>query len=65
MNSLFVHAIFGEDTGDELGDFLGQIAIFVFGRFVVPDAKLRLPAEFKGEIIRVRTVEETIQALFK
>jgi DNA repair protein RadA/Sms len=36
-----------------------------FGRFVVPDAKLRLPAEFRGEIIRVRTVEEAIQTLFK
>ena len=36
-----------------------------FDRFVVPDAKLRLPAECKGEIIRVRTVEEAIQALFK
>lgn len=39
--------------------------LHVLDRFVVPDAKLRLPAECKGEIIRVRTVEEAIQALFK
>ena len=36
-----------------------------FGKFVVPDAKLRLPAEFKGKIIRVRTVEEAIDAVFE
>ena len=36
-----------------------------FCRFVVPDARLRLPAEFKGEIIRVRTVEEGIRRIFK
>jgi len=36
-----------------------------FDRFVVPEAKLRLPAEFRGEIIRVKTVEEAIQAIFK
>jgi DNA repair protein RadA/Sms len=35
-----------------------------FGKFVVPDAKLRLPAEFKDKIIRVRTVEEAIHAVF-
>ncbi len=36
-----------------------------FRRFVIPDAKLRLPAEFKGEIIRVKTVEEAIHFIFK
>lgn len=36
-----------------------------FTRFVVPDAKLRLPAEFKGGIIRVKSVEEAIHAVFK
>ena len=35
-----------------------------FGKFVVPDAKLCLPSEFKGNIIRVKTVEEAIHAIF-
>ena len=35
-----------------------------FGKFVVPDAKLHLPAEFNGKIIRVKTVEEAIHAVF-
>ena len=36
-----------------------------FERFVVPDAKLKLPADFRGEIIRVKTVEEAMRAIFK
>lgn len=36
-----------------------------FGKFVVPAAKLHLPADFRGEIIRVKTVEEAIHALFQ
>ena len=35
-----------------------------FCRFVVPETKLRLPAEFRGEIIRVKTVEEVMRAIF-
>ena len=35
-----------------------------FERFVVPDAKLRLPEDFKGKVIRVKTVEEAIHAVF-
>ena len=35
-----------------------------FSRFVIPDAKLHLPAEFRGEIIQVKTVEESIHAIF-
>jgi hypothetical protein len=30
----------------------------------VPDAKLRLPEDFKGKVIRVKTVEEAIHAVF-
>ena len=36
-----------------------------FCRFVAPAAKLHLPAEFSGEIIRVKTVEEAIHAIFQ
>lgn len=36
-----------------------------FDKFVVPAAKLHLPADFRGEIIRVKTVEEAIHALFQ
>ena len=36
-----------------------------FYRFVAPVAKFRLPAEFRGEIIRVKTVEEAIHAIFQ
>jgi len=36
-----------------------------FGRFVVPDAALHLPAEFRGRIIRIKTVEEALNAIFQ
>ena len=36
-----------------------------FHRFVIPFAKLRLPEDFRGEIIRVKTVEEAVNAIFK
>ncbi len=35
-----------------------------FRRFIVPDAKLRLPEDFHGEIIRVKTVGEAMDAMF-
>ena len=35
-----------------------------FTRFVLPAGKLRLPADFTGEVIPVKTVEEALQAIF-
>ena len=36
-----------------------------FNRFVLPESKLRLPSGCRGEIIRVKTVEEAIHAIFQ
>ena len=36
-----------------------------FRRFIVPAAKFRLPENFRGEIIPVKTVEEAVNALFE
>ena len=35
-----------------------------FRRFIIPFAKLRLPDDFKGEIVKVKTLEEAINAVF-
>jgi len=35
-----------------------------FSKFIVPDSRLRLSADFKGEVIKVKTVEEALQAVF-
>ena len=35
-----------------------------FTKFVVPDSKIELPQDVRAQIVRVRTVEQAMSAIF-